>query len=158
MPCAFSPVLFSRVFPLNSSGKRFTFSTFLTTDFFSQPTSYHNQLLLRSSHIQLSLTQITSAVTSSYTYIRLCNFMKFCLRVKTANANTLARALSVFGGSVLMFVCKSGSHRLVTQFVASAPVWPFIVLFSIFSIYPIIYVHFEISDYSLFIFEFLIIH
>ena len=49
------------------------------TKFLSQPTS---------SYKQLSLIQITSAVTSSYTYIRLCNFMKFCLAVKNTRARS----------------------------------------------------------------------
>ena len=59
----------------------------LITNFFRQPTSSDNQLLL---------TQITSTATSSYT--RLCNFLKILLGgKKVPNANTRARSFS-FGG------------------------------------------------------------
>ena len=64
---------------------------------------------------------MTSSHVHACTYIRLCNFMKILLGgKKIANANTLARALSVFGGSFLTFVCRkpahNGSQAQVTQF------------------------------------------
>ena len=99
------------------------FSTSLTTNFFWLPIS--SALPTYFPQPTSSWTQITSAVTSSHvhacTYIRLCNFMKILLGgKKIANANTLARALSVFGGSFLTFVCRkpahNGSQAQVTQF------------------------------------------
>ena len=95
----------------------------------------------------------------------LCNFMKSLLGgKKIANATALARALSVFGGSFVTFFCKSGSHRLVTLFVAAQvssnqlSFYRWVLNHSQFNIYPIIHLYFGIFRYLLFILELLFIH
>ena len=171
MPCAyhFSPLalalLFCRIFPFCSLGKRLT-SVLDISD---------NQLLLPSQRLlttnffwpksrlqwQVKFIQVHTSSTFATSW-------KVCLAVKKkklANANARARSLSVFGGSFVTFFCKSGSHRLVTLF-AAAPVSSNHVSFyrcvlnhsQFLNIYPIIHLYFGIFRYLLFISEFLIIH
>ena len=167
MPCAchFSPLalLFCRIFPFCSSGKRLTsvldFSdnqlllpsqSLITTNFF-WPKSRVQWQVEKFIHVRTFSTFATSR--------------KVCLVVKKiANADGRARALSVFGGSFVTFFCKPGSHRLVTLFVA-APVssnqlsfYRCVLNHSQFNTYPITHLYFGIFRYLLFIFEFLIIH